>query len=311
MSEIFHTKYRPTTFSDVVGQDAVVKSLEHLIDNYESQCFLFSGPAGTGKTTLSRICANEIGCSKKDVMEIDGATFTGIDQMRQVQKSIQYRPFGKGDARAVIVDEAHRLSKNAWDSILKVTEEPPEHVYWFLCTTEPSKVPATIKSRFSAFNLKSVDEKNLGTIVDRVCDFESIDLDETVRDCVIKEANGSPRQALNNLALVYDLSSKKEAMAVLGSAQDSEPVRELCQFLLKPGSWTKAMSIVAKLKDENPESVRIVVCRYMASAAKGAKSEKSVIAALTILDSFSQPFNQSEDIAPLLLAIGRVLYADD
>lgn len=307
-----HTKYRPDIFDDVVGQDATVKSLARMIEKRESQCFLFGGPAGTGKTTLARICAMEVGCHPKDILEIDAATYTGIDAMREVQTTVQYRPFGKSDVRAIIIDEAHRLSRQAWDSLLKVTEEPPPHAYWFLCTTEPAKVPPTIRSRFTSFQLQSLNERDMKKIIDAVCESEKITLDETVRSVVINSAMGSPRQALNYLAIVYDATSRKEAAARLAIASESDPTLALCQYIARGTNttWQGYMEILGKFEGESPESVRIVLSAYIAAVLKKAKTEKEVMYLLSVLEAFSVPYGPGDHIAPLMLSIGRVLYAE-
>src|ERR1700679_2452146 len=150
------TRYRPQVFDEVIGQDAVVRSLKATVKKKDAQIFLFSGPAGTGKTTLARLVAKAFGVEDKQVEsgEIDGATNNGIESMRNIQDIIQYRPFGNSGMRSITIDECHRLSPNAWDSLLKVLEDPPKHVVWFFCTTNPIKVPATIKTRCAKFELK-------------------------------------------------------------------------------------------------------------------------------------------------------------
>ena len=242
-------------------------------------------------------------------MEVDAATYTGVDQMRRIQESLQYKPIGSdSSSRAVVLDECHALSKSAWQSLLKVVEEPPAHAYFFFCTTELSKVPSTIKTRCTSFTLKSVSELDLKKLVDRVCKKEEIKLDDAIRDVIVRESLGSPRQVLVNLTLCRDATSRQEASSILKTAQESDTVLNLCRFLAKGGSWSRAMEFVNALDDENPESVRIVITNYMASAAKRSKSEKEAVYFLNVLDAFSQPYNQSDKLGPLVLSIGKVLF---
>jgi DNA polymerase III subunit gamma/tau len=311
MTEPLHTKHRPIKFDQVVGQDAVVASMQKIIERRTSRSFLLHGPSGTGKTTLARIGAKALGCLSKDILEIDAASRTGVDDMRQVQETLRYKPFGKGTNRAIIIDEVHRLSKQAFDSMLKTIEEPPPHIAWFLCTTELGKVPETIKTRCTAFNLKAVPDQILGELYERIIEKEKLGISIDVADIIIREANGSPRQMLVNLEICREAKTKKVASELLHAALQSDATRELCQFLLKGGSWLKAMSLVAKLEDENPESIRIIIANYMAAVAKKASSEREACNVLRILDAFAEPFNQSEKAAPLIVAIGRVLFAGE
>lgn len=289
MSDILHIKYRPRHFAEVVGQAVVVKSLAKLIERGGAQAFLLSGPSGTGKTTLARIAARAAGCSDQTLLEIDAATHTGVDAMRDIQMTLQYLPFGKTKARAVIIDEAHALSRQSWQSLLKIVEEPPPQVYWFFCTTEGGKVPPTIKTRCASFTLKLVADGDLLALVNRIAAKEKINISDSICNVIVKEALGSPRQALVNLALCRDVKDYKEAADILRSAMQSDPVLELCRFLIKGGSWTRAVGLVEKLSDEAPESVRIVVCNYVASVLRNAKSDREAVHGLHILDAFSPP----------------------
>jgi DNA polymerase-3 subunit gamma/tau len=302
-----HTKYRPKKFADVIGQDAVVKSLQKLIETGDTQSFLFSGPSGTGKTTLARICARELGCETKDILEIDAATNTGVESMRTVQESMRYRPFGDTQSKAAIIDEAHMLSKSAFNSLLKATEEPLSDVYWFFCTTEPGRVPATIKTRCASYSLKSIPDKTLGDLYDRVCDAEKIDLPGDVGDMIIREAHGSARQLLVHLSMCREVKNKQEAADLLKAALAGDAVLALCQMLATgKSSWAKAMAVLSKIEDE-PEGVRIVVMNYMAAAVRGATSDRAATYLLSVMDAFASPYNPSEKQAPLLLSVGRVL----
>jgi DNA polymerase-3 subunit gamma/tau len=310
MSDALHIKYRPRKLSEVIGQDAICTALGKLIERHGSQAFLFSGPSGCGKTTIARIAARMLECKSKDILEIDAATYTGIESMRQIQEILRYKPFGNSEHRAVIIDECHSLSKQSWQSLLKSIEEPPEHVSWFFCTTEPGKVPDTIKTRCSAFTLASVSDDQLTDLIIEVAKEEGIKLQDTVRGLIVKEAGGSPRQALVNLSLCRDVADRATAAQLLRSILNSDATRAFCQFLISGGSWLKAMALVEQLGETNPESVRIMVCNYLGAALKKAKTEKETCHFLRILENFSIPFNASEGAAPLLLAVGRCLYAN-
>lgn len=302
-----HVKHRPGSFEDIVGHAAVLKSIRGVLSRKSSQAFLFHGPAGTGKTTLARIVAGEVGCEPTYVLEVDAATNTGVDNVREIQEKLRYLPLGGKGNRAIILDEAHMLSKSAWNSLLKVIEEPPAHVFWFLCTTEVDKVPATIKSRCSAIGLSALTHDQIRVIVKRVAKAERMRVHDDVLEVIVSESRGSPRQALVNLDLCADAETRKQASEILKSAIASDATLTLCRFLVSGGSWAKAMDIVADLKDENPESVRIVVCNYVAAVLKKTKSAKDAGPLLAILDAFEGTFNQSEKQAPLLLALGRIL----
>lgn len=299
-------KHRPVNFDDVIGQDKTVKSFQAVLDKQRSQCFIFEGPAGTGKTTLARIGAGYVETSAGDLLEIDAATHSGIEKMRDVQLTSRYKPMG-GPSRSIIIDEAHALSRNAWDSLLKVIEEPNPNVFWFFCTTNVAKIPKTIQTRCTKYKLSLLNERDLEDVVDRVCKKEDIDISDGIMQVIVREAEGSPRQAIANLVVAADAKSAKDATEMLRAVRESEPVRQLCQFIMRPGSWPKAMLIVDDLKDDNPEGVRIQVVNYLGAVLKGAKSEKDAAGALNLLEAFATPYNSAEGIAPLLLSIGRAV----
>ena len=310
VAEPLYARYRPATLKEVVGQDAAVRSLRGLIERGESRAFLFTGPSGTGKTTLARIAADMLGCNAMGVLELDAATHTGIDAMREVQDVIRYRPLGGAPARAVVIDEAHSISRQAWQSLLKVIEEPPPGVSWFFCTTEPSKVPQTIKTRCSSIALKLVPPAALEKLLDRVCSAEAVELASGVGGIVVREAAGSPRQLLVNLSMCRDARDRKEAAEILRTVVESDPIRKLCQLMVKGGSWTKAVAVLKDLEGTAPESARIAVCNYMAAALMGSKSDRDACFFLSILEEFAEPYQASNHLAPLILSVGRVMFAD-
>src|SRR5438128_345223 len=125
MTESLLTKYRPSCFEEILGQEAVVRSLFNALTKRSSHAFLFSGPSGTGKTTLARLAAAQLQCHPRDIQEVDAASNTGVDDMRGVSADLLYKPLGDGAVKVVILDEAQMLSKQAWNSLLKVIEESP------------------------------------------------------------------------------------------------------------------------------------------------------------------------------------------
>lgn len=306
------TKYRPKAFEKVVGQRPAIQTLQSAIKRKQAQAFLLVGPSGVGKTTIARIACKMLGCvSVGTILEIDAADYTGVEDMREIKRQVQYQPLG-GDQRAVIIDECHRLSANAWDSLLKMVEEPPPHLTWWLCTTDYSKVPETIRTRCIRVLLQEVSEKDLRTRLDQVIRMEKLTLDDDVLDIIVREANGSPRQMLQNLEACISCKTDVEAAEALRSAIKSEIAIDLAKFLLAgKGSWAKAMTFVEALNEAgtSPESVRYVISNYVAGALKKSNTDNRACALLGIIEAFSTPYPRGNETAGLLRSIGQCLFS--
>ena len=134
-------RHRPKAFDQVVGQKAALQMLDTLIQSQASRCFLFTGPSGVGKTTLARLTAIALGCDEADIQEVDGPTYTNVQELRTLTANLHLRPFTKSGFKAIIVDECQSFSSTAWNVLLKATEEPPRWLYWLFCTTELGRVP--------------------------------------------------------------------------------------------------------------------------------------------------------------------------
>ena len=309
MSETLINKYRPSKFEDVLGHKAAIKAIKGALDKGLARTFLFTGGSGFGKTTLARIIANAVKCKPEDRLEIDAATNTGVEEMRGVIDGLAYKPIG-GKVKVIIVDECHALSKNAWQALLKILEEPPSWVYWVLCTTEATKVPQTIKTRALQIDLKAVSNDDLTDFLDRINESEKLlasNVADDIVDLCVKEASGSPRQALANMALCASVSKVDEAKELLRTAQGSAEAFELARLLIRRQGWRDAQDLLRKLKDTNPEGIRHVVRAFMTTTILNAKDEKTAGNAMEILDAFSVPFHSQDGLSPVVLAVGKVL----
>ena len=302
------TKYRPKTFDEVVGQDNAVGALQTAIKLKAAHAYLFSGPSGVGKTTLARLAAKALACD--EVEEEDGATNTGIENVRSIIEGLAYRPLG-GTAKGIIIDECHALSKAAIQALLKTLEDPPGWIYFFLCTTEPTKLPETIRTRCLHFSLKEVSTNDLTTLLESID--EGMKVGREITSLCVREANGSPRQALANLGICLGAESRKEAAELLRSAVDAPQAIDLARGLLAHEPWARIQGLFRELKDTSPESIRQVVRSYMTKVVLGEECEPfstKVITALAVMEAFSKPFPTTDGISPVVLACCN-LFSDE
>jgi DNA polymerase-3 subunit gamma/tau len=303
-----HTKYRPHTFAGVVGQRSQIRSIKAVIKEKGAQVFLFTGPSGTGKTTLARICATALDVEPTGITELDAATQNGIDSMRAVIDESSTFSFTENGRRAFIIDECHMLSKAAWNSLLKVLEEPPPHVVFFLCTTEFNKVPATIKTRCVIYQLHSLSNEEIRQVLEPIATAEGMKLAEGVLDLVVDAARGSPRLALTILSKVHECPDVKDASALLAREQPSAEAIDVARALFKQGTnYVDLIKLLAAMKDENPESIRITVFAYGQAVLLGAKTDREVERILRALGALETPCDDLNRIGGIALKLCRAL----
>ncbi len=211
--------YRPTTFAEVVGQDQITHSLaEQIASKKLNHAYLFAGSRGLGKTSIARIFARELGCTERDLYEIDAASNNSVDDIRALSENVYTLPY-ESPYKVYILDEAHMLSKGAWNAFLKTLEEPPTYVIFILATTELSKVPETVQSRCQVFEFKKPSRAVLANIITEIAEKESRTLDNGVADLIALLGDGSYRDALSVLGKVLVSGAQKKI-----SLEDAEKV---------------------------------------------------------------------------------------
>lgn len=257
-------KYRPQSFDDLVGQEHVAKTLANAIASQRiAHAYVLSGPRGCGKTTTARILARALNCVKgptatpcgacpqcveiangsstDDVLEIDGASNRGIDQIRELRETVKYAP-ARSRYRVIIIDEAHQISKDGFNALLKTLEEPPPHVVFMMATTESQKIPETILSRCQRFQLRSITLTDIYDRLKRIVDAEKIPVEEAALREVARSAHGSLRDALSLL---------DQVIAFAPNGATVEDVRGLLGLL--PGEFVRTFT--ATIQSGEPAKV--------------------------------------------------------
>jgi DNA polymerase III subunit gamma/tau len=251
-----YRKYRPENFRDVIGQDHIVKAVSGALDAGKvAHAYLLFGPRGTGKTTIARIIASELGSSVNDIYEMDAASNRGIDDVRAIRESVHTRPFDS-KYKIYILDEVHMFTKDAWNALLKTIEEPPEHVIFILATTELEKVPETIISRCQTFTLKRPTEAVLSSVIINVAKKEGYTLEEGGAELIALLANGAFRDALGTLQKVLSFSSEKKiSVAAIEEVTGAPQASLVDSFLnaLKDADIEKGYASIQKASDQNIE----------------------------------------------------------
>jgi DNA polymerase-3 subunit gamma/tau len=205
-----YRKYRPETFDEVIGQEAIVHSLKSaIVQDKLSHAYLFSGSRGTGKTSLARIFARYIGTSPNDIYEIDAASHNGVDEIRELRDGVSTLPFDS-KYKVYILDEVHMLSKAAFNALLKTLEEPPKHVIFILATTELHKVIDTVKSRCQVFEFKKPSLEELISFVQDGAKKENRTITDEAADQVARFADGAYRDAWGILERILQSTDKKD-----------------------------------------------------------------------------------------------------
>jgi DNA polymerase-3 subunit gamma/tau len=272
--QVLARKWRPRSFETLVGQEHVVKALTHALEqNRLHHAYLFTGTRGVGKTTIARILAKSLNCETGitakpcgkcsacveidsgrfvDLIEVDAATNTKVDEMRQLLENAVYAPT-RGRFKVYVIDEVHMLSTSAFNAMLKTLEEPPEHIKFVLATTDPQKIPVTVLSRCLQFNLKQMPAASISTHLGLVVEEENFKAESAALRLIAAAAKGSMRDALSLLdqAIAYSAGALTEASvrAMLGTVDDSFLFAIL--QALATGDARAALSVADEMESRN------------------------------------------------------------
>ncbi len=280
MAALYRT-YRPLTFADVIGQEAVVRTLRNAIETGQvRQAYLFAGPRGTGKTSMARILAKALNAQggpasdfdpttrvaqsiadgvALDVIEMDAASQRGIDDVREIRERALLQP-AEGSYKVYIVDEAHQLTDAAWNALLKLIEEPPPHLVFVFCTTELSKVLPTVRSRCQTFVFQRPRLQELVAAMRRVCDGEGIEATDATLAQIARAARGSFRDAISTLDQLAAATGKQismqDVMQLVGAVEEDALFR-LCDIVVDRDT-AGALVLIEDLSDQGQDLARLV-----------------------------------------------------
>ena len=285
--QVLARKYRPSTFSEVVGQEHILKALENSIQhNKLHQAYMFSGTRGVGKTTIARVFAKCLNCQTGDMpqpepcnecsacmeikagrhiefLEVDAASRTGVDDMRELLESVQYKP-ANARYKIYLIDEVHMLSKSSFNALLKTLEEPPPHVMFLMATTEVEKVPKTVLSRCLQLNLKIIPENQILEHIQSLLELESIKYDEESLGLIANSAQGSIRDGLTLLdqAIAHGNGALEsdQVKALLGTIDQSYIIELVNHVAVSDGDGAYlALNKITELNVEYEQVLKIII----------------------------------------------------
>ena len=313
MTKALYRKYRPLKLADVVGQDDTIRQLQTQLTNQKiSHGYLFVGARGCGKTSVARIFAHEINHfdyqledNYVDIIEIDAAVFTMVENIRELRDKAMLAPT-TGKYKVYIIDEIHMLSKNAFNALLKILEEPPEHIIFIFATTNPEKIPATILSRVQIFHFKLADKSIMQPFLENICQKEGINIEKDALSLLIEQGGGSFRDSLSILDQLSNLHTDKstlitteEVSSALGvpkqvlieellvsyEQENIDKIRNLVEELINQGNKAEGIAtslIKAIVQNPTAKNLHLIEKLY---AVNGEFASAKLIVAL-ILDHF-------------------------
>src|SRR5574341_266897 len=316
-----YRRWRPQTFAEVAGQDAVTRTLRNSIASGRlAQAYLLCGPRGTGKTSLGRLIAKAANCTAPvegepcnacdscrafnqnraiDFVEQDAASHNSVDDIRQLRENVVLTPMS-GNRKVYLLDEVHMLSKGAYNALLKTVEEPPPHIIFVLATTEPHKVESTIISRCQRFDLKRIPMGAAVGWLRHICTNEGYDVDDASLEEIARSATGSLRDAINGLEQVVtyygpspSLEQIQEALGLRTDARSAELAR-----LALAGDLAGGLKLIAAVRDDGADAKEF--CRQVTQYLRGL-----LLAKAGVLEGLELPREAADEVKAIASGLQR------
>jgi len=289
--------YRPQNLTEFFGNPSIKESLPLAVSR-GVHTFLFTGPSGCGKTTLARITADMLKCGKLDLYEYNISNMRGIDTARDIISNCKFEPL-HGDAIVIVLNECHKATKEFQNAMLEILEEPPEKVYFILCTTDPEDLLPTIRNRATTFKVNTLTRHDMIPLIDWVLNSEGKTLTPKVKETILSASQGSPRIALKILDQIIDLPGEDNQIQAISEVTiDETLVIDLCRIIASRDSGAKRWEQLKPLlkgfdsEKDKAESARRAILGFLTVVLLNTKGEDGKRVALIIAE-FVHPYYDS------------------